>query len=163
MRIGELADRAGVSTKTIRYYEQIGLLPAPQRRASGYRAYTDEDVARLQFIGKAKLLDLSLGEVADILRASEPGSVNCEHVLSLLEGKRDQIDAWIREAQALRDALAHTIAAARSQIDSAPSGAYYCPIIERGLHERALHAEGRGHEQEREREPTAVAASGGAA
>ena len=141
MKIGELAERAGVTAKTVRYYESIGLLPSPERSASGYRAYVEADVARLQFVGKAKLLGLSLGEVGDILRASEGPEVSCEHVLALLEAKRDQIDAWLHEAEAFRDVLSETIRAAREDLTERSTGEYRCPIIERGLHERALRVE----------------------
>ncbi len=142
MKIGELAERSGVTPKTVRYYESIGLLPAPERSASGYRAYAESDVARLQFVGKAKLLGLSLGDVGDILRASEGPAVNCEHVLALLEAKRDQIDEWMREAAAFRDVLSETIRASRDDLSDRSTGEYRCPVIERGLHERALRVEG---------------------
>ena len=149
MRIGELAQRTGVPPKTIRYYEGIELLPSPRRQISGYRAYDDEDVARLRFVAKAKLLGLTLEEVGDILRASDPDSVNCDHVLSLLEAKRDRMDAWIEEARTLRDVLDRTIAASRDRLQTERSGAYHCPVIERGLHERALHpGPSRHHEIE---------------
>ena len=138
MKIGELAEQAGVTPKTVRYYESIGLLPSPERSASGYRAYATEDVERLQFVGKAKLLGLSLGEIGDILRASEGPEVSCEHVLALLVAKRDQIDAWVREAEEFRDALSETIRAAQEDLSDRSTGEYRCPIIERGLHERAL-------------------------
>ena len=141
MKIGELAERAGVTAKTVRYYESIGLLPSPERTASGYRAYAEADVARLQFVGKAKLLGLSLGDVGDILRASEGPEVSCEHVLALLEAKRDQIDVWLREAEAFREVLTETIRAAREDLNDRSTGDYRCPIIERGLHERALRVD----------------------
>ena len=144
MRIGELAQRAGVSAQTVRYYERIGILPGPERTASGYRRYAEEDADRLAFITRAKLLGLTLEEIGDILSASGPDSVNCEHVLALLETKRAQIAAWIEEAEALRDALAATIVASRMQEEASgrarqgARGQYQCPVIERGLHERAL-------------------------
>lgn len=141
MRIGELADRTGVSAKTIRYYESTGLLPNPPRESSGYRRYGETDVDRLSFLAKAKTLGFSLGEIADILRASEDDLVNCEHVLELLRAKRDRIDAWIREAQAVRAALDRTITDATDRLqDEHSTGDFHCPVIERGLHDRALAA-----------------------
>ena len=146
MRIGELAQRAGVSAQTVRYYERIGILPGPDRTASGYRRYAEEDADRLAFITRAKLLGLTLEEIGDILSASGPDSVNCEHVLALLETKRAQIAAWIEEAEGLRYALTATIAASRSRMHAEASGRArqgargqcHCTVIERGLHERAL-------------------------
>jgi len=66
MRIGQLADETGVTTKTIRYYEEIGLLPAPARQPSGYRRYAGADVDRLDFVAKAKALGLSLEEITNV-------------------------------------------------------------------------------------------------
>lgn len=143
MRIGELSRRTGLPAKTIRYYEATGLLPAPDREASGYRRYTDTDVDRLTFLAKAKTLGFSLAEIADILRASQNDVVNCEHVLELLRAKRDRIDVWIREAKLVRDALERTIADSGARLASEHStGEFHCPVIERGLHERALEAVG---------------------
>ena len=143
MKIGELAGTTGIGTKTIRYYESIGLLPEPSRRPSGYRDYSGKDVSRLEFVAKAKALGLSLEEISDILQASSANAVNCDHVLSLLARKRDAIDAWIGDAVALRDPLDRTIEASQSSRtelgESEP--AYHCPVIERGLHERALELE----------------------
>ena len=142
MRIGELARRSGVSAKAIRYYEDVGLLPASRREVSGYRTYNELDVERLDFVGKAKTLGFSLAEIGDVLRASETGTVNCDHVLALLRSRRDVIDIWIREAQVLRDALDRTIAYSSDRIDAErSSGHYHCPVVERGLHERALLAD----------------------
>jgi DNA-binding transcriptional MerR regulator len=144
MKIGELATATGVPTKTIRYYEEIGLLPEPARQPSGYRDYASADVARVEFVAKAKALGMSLEEVGDILRASAADVVNCDHVVGLLRSKREEIDGWIRDAMALRDALDHTIRASESQLGKS-TGDYHCPVIEHGLHERALHAEGAPH------------------
>lgn len=145
MRIGELAEATGVAPKTIRYYESIGLLPDPDRRPSGYRDYDRGDIRRLEFVAKAKALGFSLQEIGDILRASSERAVNCDHVVALLEAKRDELDARIRDAQNLRDAIDHTIAAARTDLDRSHD-AFHCPIIDRGLHERALHLAGAHHD-----------------
>lgn len=67
MRIAEVADRSGFSPATLRYYEQVDLLPAPQRTATGYRAYDESILARLGFIARAKLLGCSLEEIAQLL------------------------------------------------------------------------------------------------
>ncbi len=67
MRIAEVSERSGFPAATLRYYEQIDLLPAPQRTAAGYRAYDESVLARLAFIGRAKALGCSLEEVADLM------------------------------------------------------------------------------------------------
>lgn len=73
MRIKEVAERTGFSAPTLRYYEQIGLLPEPARTAAGYRAYDEATVERLAFIGRAKQLGCSLDEIADLTTAWEGG------------------------------------------------------------------------------------------
>lgn len=67
MRIGELAERAGVSAKAIRYYEQIGILTPPERDASGYRAFGEAALGRLGFVRAAQALGLTLGEIRQII------------------------------------------------------------------------------------------------
>ena len=68
-RIAEVADRTGFSTPTLRYYEEIGLLPPAERTPAGYRVYDDRAVARLRFVARAKQLGCSLEEIADLADA----------------------------------------------------------------------------------------------
>ena len=105
MRIGELADRVGVNTKTIRYYESIGLLPEPQRTGSGYRDYADDDEARLVFIKTAQHLGLSLDEIREVLQLRETGTAPCDHVRSVLREQVKEITKRIAELRRLRDEL----------------------------------------------------------
>lgn len=73
LRIAEVADRVGISTATVRYYERIGVLPEPARGDNGYRRYDDRTVELLQFIGRAKQLGCSLDEIADLVTAWNGG------------------------------------------------------------------------------------------
>jgi DNA-binding transcriptional MerR regulator len=79
MRIGELAAALDLNPKTIRYYEDIGLLPQPKRSAAGYRLYDDADHERLRFILKAKAVGLSLEEISRILAICDQGQPPCKH------------------------------------------------------------------------------------
>jgi DNA-binding transcriptional MerR regulator len=72
-RIAQVARRAGVSADTLRYYERIGVLPAPERTTSGYRVYDERTVERLAFISRAKQLGCTLDEVADLSLAWDGG------------------------------------------------------------------------------------------
>lgn len=74
LKIGELAQRQGVSTATLRYYERLGLLGRPDRTTSGYRTYDGDHEERVRFIVRAKALDLSLDEIGSLLprRAARP-------------------------------------------------------------------------------------------
>lgn len=102
MQIGELANTAGVSTKTIRYYESIGVLDEPDRTASGYRAYGPAAVRRLDFVKQAQASGLALAEIKSILEIKDQGGQTCEHTTSLLRGHLDELDAKILELQAAR-------------------------------------------------------------
>ena len=77
MLIGELAKEMGVNPKTIRFYEEIGLMPAPDRTPSGYRQFSDDDLERLRFIRSAQRLNLRLPEIQEILALRERGRRPC--------------------------------------------------------------------------------------
>lgn len=87
VRIGELAAELGINAKTIRYYEEIGLLPPARRGENGYRLYDDADRERLRFISKAKAVGLTLEEIGETLALRRSGRQPCEHVLALLDRK----------------------------------------------------------------------------
>jgi MerR family transcriptional regulator, Zn(II)-responsive regulator of zntA len=131
--IGELAAELGLNPKTIRYYEEIGLLPEPERSESGYRLYTRDDLERLRFIGKAKAIGLSLEQIAEVLALRGAGRQPCEHVLALLDEKLAAVDRQLRalrdfkrDLTALRDEAARTAASGPAEGD-----ACVCGIIER--------------------------------
>ncbi|MEL7155601.1 MAG: heavy metal-responsive transcriptional regulator [Actinomycetota bacterium] len=106
MRIGELGRRTDVSTKTIRYYESLGLLDEPERTASGYRQYGEEDVERLQFVRDAQATGLSLAEIASVLELKSAGERSCSHTRALLERHLQELDLQIERLRSSRQALA---------------------------------------------------------
>ncbi len=85
MRIGELAHRAGINPRTLRYYERIGLLAPSARTEAGYRLYSDKDADRLAFIRRAQTLGLSLAEIADIIALRDSGTPPCRDVHAVVE------------------------------------------------------------------------------
>lgn len=105
MRIGELAQRAGLTTKTLRFYEQAGLLPAPARNASGYRDYDDDALDRLRFVRAAQAAGLSLAEIAGVIVARDVAGPPCAHVGALLDAHAVVLDQRIAESMALREEL----------------------------------------------------------
>lgn len=125
MTVGQLAARAGVTSKTVRYYEKLGLMPAPPRTRSGYRRYGDHELFRLRFIGKAKRLGLSLAEIGEILRLSGRGDDPCSHVVALLDLHVMQIDETLTRLTEFRDQLAEL----RDRSNEAANGRV-CGIIE---------------------------------
>jgi DNA-binding transcriptional MerR regulator len=133
MRIGELAARLQLNPKTIRYYEEIGLLPRADRSTSGYRRYDERDVERLGFIRRAKTLGLSLDEIRDILSVQAGGEPPCGQVLDLIDVKISAIDQRIAELQTFRTELASlrttwTDKATSAKLAATPT--CICPIIE---------------------------------
>ena len=134
MKIGELAQRTGFSTKTIRYYEQVGLLAAPERSDSGYRLYGPEDVERLEFVEKAKRLGFSLDDIRDVLLLHEQQEAPCVHVLALLEQKLKQVDGVLKDLRSFRRGLAELHDDATQRLDQMPDGASVCGIIEQSVH-----------------------------
>ncbi|MDY7105802.1 MAG: heavy metal-responsive transcriptional regulator [Actinomycetota bacterium] len=105
MKIGELADRTGVTVKTIRYYESIDLLPEVERTASGYRSYGEDAVERLGFILEAKAAGLSLAEIRSVLELKGAGASTCRHTRELLRRHVAEIDERMRALTEARVAL----------------------------------------------------------
>lgn len=108
MRIGELGQAAGLPTRTIRFYESAGLLPAPDRTPSGYRDY---DLAtalpRLRFIRSAQASGLTLAEVRQVIAVRDGGVPPCGHVLQLLDERAADLDRRIAALAALRSQVLH--------------------------------------------------------
>ena len=106
MRIGEIGEAVGVSTKALRFYESIGLLPEPARTPSGYRDYSPEVIERLQFIREAQTAGLTLAEVTSVLELKDAGNRSCEHTLELVQRHLSDIDDKIAALRETRDRLA---------------------------------------------------------
>lgn len=102
MRIGELASRAGVSAKVLRFYEQAGVLPAPARTASGYRDYEPAAADRLRFVKASQAAGLTLAEIRQIVVLREQVGPPCAHVVGLLDRHAADIDARIAELAVTR-------------------------------------------------------------
>ena len=112
MKIGELARQVSLNPKTVRYYESIGVLPAPERTTSGYRDYDTSYLDRLTFIRTSQRLGMTLDEVKEILRLQEQGEAPCAYVRSVLDAQMSSIEQRIRELSELRDQLAELSAEA---------------------------------------------------
>jgi DNA-binding transcriptional MerR regulator len=108
--IGDVAERAGVPTPTIRYYESIGLLKPAARSSAGYRRYSEHTVEELRFIKKAQALGFSLDEVGEILTLSRSGKAPCAEVLSLAHQHLAAVDERLRQLQVFREQLASELA-----------------------------------------------------
>ncbi|GAA2562766.1 heavy metal-responsive transcriptional regulator [Neomicrococcus lactis] len=105
MRIGRLAEATGTTTKTLRFYEESGLLPPAERLASGYRDYAEDAVGRIGFIHRGQAAGLTLAQIRQILKIRELGQTPCSHVQGLLRQRLGEIDAQISELLALRETI----------------------------------------------------------
>jgi len=114
MKIGTLADRSGLSTKAIRYYEDIGILPTPQRSSNGYRTYDNGVLDRIGFIRDAQAAGLSLTEIQLILELREEGESTCGHTIGLLESHLADVENQLDELRRTQTRLRAMIVTARS-------------------------------------------------
>jgi len=103
MRIGELAQRSGLTAKTLRFYEQAGVLPEPGREKSGYRDYDQDAVGRLAFVKAAQAAGLTLSEIRQVIVVREQEGPPCSHVIALLDAHADELDRRIVDLTALRE------------------------------------------------------------
>lgn len=180
-RIGEAARLSGLNAKTIRFYEEIGLIP-PARRSNpshaspGYRVYSDADLRRLGLIKRAKLLNLSLDQLKQLVEAAGEGC--CENVEpqfhSLLEAKLCETKGKLRELGELRDTLSSMLRMygraakpAKASSDCFTRDCGFTAPVEKLARRAALKAGGRGatgksgKRQPAERFPLPVLQSGG--
>lgn len=134
MKIGQLAETSGISTKAIRYYEQIGVLPEPQRSANGYRSYDTSVADRIAFIQEAQSAGLSLLEIQMILELRDEGESTCGHVITSLERHLAEVDRQMTELVRTRLRLAEIIAQARSMDPSDCTDPNRCQTIPKGSH-----------------------------
>tara|TARA_R110002096_G_scaffold152047_1_gene314937 strand:- start:7436 stop:7837 length:402 start_codon:yes stop_codon:yes gene_type:complete len=124
MKIGTLAERAGLSTKTIRYYEKVGLIDPPPRTEGGYRAYRDEDIDILRFVAPARGFGFSVKECKALLTLYSDRSRASSDVKALALAHIEEVDRKIKELQSIRHTLGELVAKCHG--DDRPD----CPIIE---------------------------------
>jgi DNA-binding transcriptional MerR regulator len=129
VRIGELGQLAGVSAKTIRYYESVGLLDEPDRTASGYRDYDDGAVERLRFVRDAQASGLTLAEILSVLELKEAGERSCAHTAALLERHLAEIDAQLARLTEARASLQQLADRASSLDPAACTDPNRCQVI----------------------------------
>ncbi|QKW20506.1 MerR family transcriptional regulator [Kitasatospora sp. NA04385] len=120
MRIGELAQRAGTTTRTLRYYESRGLLPA-RRGGNGYRAYDEEDLRLLRQIRVLQDFGFGLEETrpfVECLRAGHPAGDSCPASLEVYRAKLAELDAMVARLSEVREVLAGQLAQAEAARDA---------------------------------------------
>lgn len=125
LRIGQVAEAAGVNVQTLRYYERRGLLTAVSRRPSGYRAYSVETIGLIRFIKRAQELGFTLDEIAELLALRDNKKARCSKVRHRTRVKIDDIDRRIEHLTAMKRALAELLSSCTSNATIRS-----CPIIE---------------------------------
>jgi DNA-binding transcriptional MerR regulator len=127
MRIGEVAAEAGVPAKTIRFWEDEGLVPAPGRTPSGYRDYGPDVVERLAFVRHAQAGGLTLGQIRQVLDIGDSGDAPCGHVGRVVADRLAEVETRIAE---LAETRRHLQALARRAAAQDPADCRgYCAII----------------------------------
>ncbi len=123
MQIGDVARRAGLPTKTVRYYADIGLVAPTDRTESGYRSYDEPALKRLVFVKRARAFGFTVNECRELLGLYHDKSRSSADVKRIAAHRLEEIEAKQRELQSLHDALAHLVENCRG--DDRPD----CPII----------------------------------
>ncbi len=126
MKIGELSQATATAVDTIRYYEKIGLLPAPARTAANYREYGPAHVQRLAFVRRCRALDMSLAEIRALLGFCDSPERDCGEINTLLDQRIAQVEARIAEITALAADLRSLRSACRS-----PGRVAHCRIVKK--------------------------------
>jgi len=124
MPIGELSRLSSVNIETIRYYERIKMVPAPQRTASGHRVYGAAELRMLSFIRRSRELGFSLKEIRALLRLGAPGKASCNEVKVIATHHLEDIRAKLSDLRKLERLLAKTVA--RCSGKKAPN----CPVLD---------------------------------
>ncbi len=124
--VGQLAKKAEVNIETVRFYEKRGLLPKPIRRESGYRQYSENDVARILFIKRAKELGFTLKEISELLSLKIDTDTTCGDVKRLANSKVNNIEEKIKDLQRIKQTLNELILLC----DKESAISSECPILE---------------------------------
>lgn len=131
LKIGEVAAQSGLPVKTVRYYDEIGLLsPTVARSPAGYRLFSAEVLNRLAFIKRSQALGLSLSEVQDILAVHDQGQLPCGEVKQHLETKLDEINRQIEALKTLKAEL-HGILSGWQEMGDKRLQHTICPNLQR--------------------------------
>jgi Hg(II)-responsive transcriptional regulator len=124
MKIGSVAEAAGVEVSTVRYYERRGLLAEPPRTASGYRQYNETVINRIRFVRQAQHLGFTLEEIEELLALGVEDPSSCGVVEEATREKIRSVDAKIRELKRLRSVLARLVRACEAK-----EATEECPVL----------------------------------
>lgn len=132
MTRGVIAKRTGVNIETVRYYERIGLLPAPPRSEGGHRIYDEDLVRRLHFIRRSRELGFTLDEVRGLLRLVDGGDYTCGEVEALTSAHLGEVRRKLADLKRLEKVLREMVAGCKG--GEVPE----CPVIEALFRQRSV-------------------------
>jgi MerR family Zn(II)-responsive transcriptional regulator of zntA len=130
MTVEDLSRRSGVSANTIRYYTRIGLLEPNRHPENGYRLFREADVTRLEFVGKAKVLGLSLSDILELIRTAERGGSACSLARALVARRAEEVRHKIAALQELHADMSVAISLWETIPNGPRDGRSICPLIE---------------------------------
>ena len=130
MNVSEVARKAGVTGHTIRYYARLGLLKPQRDPRSRYKKFTEPDIARLEFILRARSLGFTLSEIAEIFRRSARRQAPCPMVREIIRRRIEETSGRLDAVLALRERMKRALALWETMPDQVPDGNAICALIE---------------------------------
>ncbi len=137
IKVGEVAKRAGVSTRTVRYYEEMGLIEPAARSRGGFRLYSGDDLKRLRVIEELKLLEFTLADIRSFLqlrRASDTGAESARAVEEWLKVEVERLDFLLDKYQTMKDDMARALEVLKScalcDKKPSPETCFVCPAVQ---------------------------------
>jgi DNA-binding transcriptional MerR regulator len=127
--INDISKKLGMNSKTIRFYEDIGLIPKPERNESNYRIYTNKDIETISFVKKARNLGFTIDEIKNIIKIRENGDLPRDMVINTLEEQKDQLEKRIDEMIIFKEKLSKVIADFKDNLNVCQKGKI-CGLIE---------------------------------
>ena len=127
--INELAKEVNLTPKTIRFYEEIGIIPKPERNESNYRIYKHQDIKKIAFVKKSRDLGLSLEEIKNIMNIREKGNYPCGTVIELLENQVVNLEIKIKEMTEFKEKLGNSVVNFKEHFELGKNG-NICGLIE---------------------------------
>ena len=143
MQIGELAQQAGVSVQTVRFYERRKLLPEPARTESGFRKYGHQELKQLQFIRQAKSLGFTLDEIRDIIRSRGRGECPCTDVIAIAERHLRDVSEQIQKLEKFKHELSRSVKQWKNAGKQTVSAGAICTLIERTMETSKIKRTGK--------------------
>ena len=124
MKIGELAKKTGLTVDAIRFYEKSGLIKGPERTESGYREFSRDAVAVVEFICHCRSLDIPISEIKKLLRVRSGDAKSCRQANEIMDDQLSKLRVRIRKLKALEKSLSELRAVCDQELDPKD-----CPII----------------------------------